>query len=52
MSQKNIIFSGLITYCHYMVMLGTCEGYLGAEVPFVRSTMARFSSIYKLLDEH
>lgn len=27
-------------------------GYEGAEVSFVRSTMARFSGIYRLLDEH
>jgi len=22
MKQKNVIFSGLLSYCHYMIMLG------------------------------
>jgi hypothetical protein len=45
MRQKNVIFSGLVDYCHYMVMLGV-------EVAETRSVMGRFAHIYNLYEEH
>lgn len=45
MRQKNVIFSGLVDYCHYMVMLGV-------EVSETRSVMGRFANIYNLYEEH
>jgi hypothetical protein len=45
MRQKNVIFSGLLNYCHYMIMLGS-------EVAETRSIMGRLSHIYNLYEEH
>lgn len=45
MRQKNVVFSALATYCHYMVMMGE-------EVQEVKVVMARFAHIYNLTEEH
>jgi uncharacterized membrane protein YjjP (DUF1212 family) len=45
MRQKNVVFSALATYCHYMVLLGQ-------EVQEVKQIMARFAHIYNLTEEH
>jgi type II secretory pathway component PulF len=45
MRQKNVVFSALVTYCHYMVMLGE-------EVQNIKEVMAKFAHIYNLTEEH
>jgi ABC-type bacteriocin/lantibiotic exporter with double-glycine peptidase domain len=45
MRQKNVVFSALATYCHYMVLLGE-------DIQEVKLIMARFADIYNLTEEH
>lgn len=45
MRQKNVVFSALATYCHYMVLLG-------GEVKEVKLIMTRFADMYNLTEEH
>lgn len=45
MRQKNVVFSALATYCHYMVMMGE-------ELQEIKTTMAKFADIYNLTEEH
>lgn len=42
--EKNIIFSQLASYCHYMVMLGITS-------KNVRLTVGRFCSLYDMSEE-
>ena len=43
MRQKNVIFSGLLNYCDYMIKLGV-------EINETKSVIGRISQIYNLYD--